>query len=328
MCTNYASATPTDMPRLLGRRGFLRSGAMAAAAIGAAGMLKGGPAVALAQETETPDPTLTGRVPMDRVSIQLFTLRNQMSADLDNVLTTLADIGYPRVEHAGFQGRTAAEFRERTDAAGLDVTSGHQAVPFPFDELAWRRTVDAAFTMGQRAIVEPLPSFALPGFVVNQLPVGVTPSVAWGRFAESMNRAAEIAKVYGIEVGYHNHDVEFQALADAPGRTGYDILLAETDPDLVHFEMDIYWVWKAQLDPVDLLEAHGPRFRRFHVKDMDASGGITAPGAGLIDFARVFAAGEANGAEISDYIIEQDNAGNRGLETAKLGYDLLERTRW
>jgi sugar phosphate isomerase/epimerase len=347
MCTSYESAIPTDVPRLVGRRGFLRGGAAAALGLAAAGLLRGTPAAAAEEAGGAltggaaagsaagggeADPTEGeaegGRVPLDRASIQLYSLRSLLADDLDGVLTGLAEIGYPHVEHAGFHGRDAATFRERLDAAGLSATSGHQSLPWPFDELRWRRIVDAAYTVGQRSIVEPLPMFALPGMAIPEL-ARLSPSIIWGRFATDLNRAAEIAKVYGIDVGYHNHDVEFRPLALGLGaRTAYDILLAETDPDLVHFELDLYWAWKAEVDPVELLAAHPTRFRKLHVKDMDADGGITFPGTGMIDFARIFAAAEEHGVEVDDFIIEQDNAGSRGMECAQLGFDLLRDTRW
>jgi sugar phosphate isomerase/epimerase len=338
MCTSYESAAATDLPRLVGRRGFLRGGAAAAAGLVAAGLLKSAPATAQVRPaagaaaaeatgtTEETDSTEAGRVPLERASIQLYSLRSLMDADLDEVLRGLVQIGYARVEHAGFHGRDAATFRERLDAAGLASTSGHQSLPWPWDELRWRRTVDAAYTVGQRSIVEPLPMFALPGMAMTDL-ARLSPSVVWGRFAESLNEAATIAKVYGIDVGYHNHDVEFRPLG-VGSETAYDILLAETDPELVHFELDLYWAWKAEVDPVELLDAHPSRFRKLHVKDMDADGNITFPGEGLIDFARIFAAAEANGVDITDFIIEQDNAGAQGMRCAQLGYELLRDIRW
>jgi sugar phosphate isomerase/epimerase len=326
MCTSYEPTTAADVSRLLGRRGFLRAGAAAALGLAAAGLVRGAPASASQVAADRPAADVGGRVPSDRVSIQLYSLRGLLDADLDAALRGLAGIGFPRVEHAGFHGRDAAAFRERLDAAGLAATSGHQGLPWPWDELRWRRTVDAAYTVGQRAMVEPLPSVALPGMIVPES-ARLSPSVLWGTIAENLNEAAAIARTYGIEVGYHNHDVELRPLGLGQ-QTAYDILLAETDPELVHFEMDIYWVWRAEVDPVDLLEAHGPRFRRLHVKDMAPDGSITFPGEGLIDFARVFAAAEANGAHIEDYIIEQDNAGAQGMRCAQLGFELLRDIRW
>ena len=329
MCTEYIDPMPTDMPALLGRRGFLKGAAAAALAVGMTGTSALRAAAAPAAPTGTtaasdgtdPEPAA---VPLDSISIQLYMMRSLMTNDatVRQTFSGLADIGYRKVEHAGFAGLTAPQFRAALDTYGLRSTSGHQNVPFPFDELAWRKTVDNAYIVGQSFIVEPLPTFALPSLITG-VPMS---SVVWGQYAEAINKAAAIAKIYGIRVGYHNHNVEFIPLPDAPGKTGYDILLAETDPALVHFEMDLYWVWKAGRDPVPVLQANPTRFRQFHVKDMDAAGGITAPGKGLIDFGRIFRAAHSMG--IEEFTIEQDNAGAQAMTTAQLGYALLRDLRW
>ncbi|MFP1625237.1 TIM barrel protein [Streptomyces sp. 5K101] len=313
---------PADMRALLGRRGFLKAGA-AAAVLGTAGTAGAPSAVAApdAVPQEQRPQRDKHRVPPEAVSIQLYTMRELMDADLDGTFAGLAAIGYRKVEQAGFHGRTAREFKRALDAHGLRATSGHQS-PYPYDESRWRKMIEDAFILGQRYMVEPLPAFIATGLVSPLSP----PSLAWGQYAHDLNKAAEQAGIFGIEVGYHNHNVEFLPLPDDPGRTGYDILLAETDPGLVHFELDLYWAWRAGQDPVELLEAHPTRFRQFHVKDMDENGDITAPGAGVIDFARVFQAAANLG--ITEYIVEQDNAGQNAMETARLGFDLLSTIRW
>lgn len=321
MCIGYQGGKPADMRELMGRRGFLKAGA-AAALVGAAAVAA--PLRASASE----DPATGGsprrtrhRVPAESISIQLYTLRELMDADLDATFAGLAAIGYRKVEQAGFHGRTAREFKAALDAHGLRATSGHQS-PFPYDESRWRKSIEDAYLLGQRYMVEPLPLFIASGLVTPLSP----PSLAWGRYAQDLNKAAEQAAIFGLEVGYHNHNPEFLPLPDDPSRTGFDILLAETDPDLVHFELDVYWAWNAGKDPVELLQANPTRFRQFHVKDMDEAGGITAPGTGVIDFARIFRAAEDLG--ITEYIIEQDNAGKNAMESARLGYELLRKIRW
>ncbi|WP_220136481.1 TIM barrel protein [Streptomyces himalayensis] len=310
------------MRELVSRRGFLKAGA-AAAVLGTAGAV--GTPTAFAASDSAPQQQRPQRdkhrVPHEAVSIQLYTMRDLMDADLEATFAGLAAIGYRKVEQAGFHGRTAREFKAALDAYGLHATSGHQS-PYPYDESRWRKMIEDAYILGQRYMVEPLPAFIATGLFSPLVP----PSLAWGQYAQDLNKAAEQARIFGIEVGYHNHNPEFLPLPDDPSRTGYDILLAETDPGLVHFELDIYWAWRAGQDPVELLEAHPTRFRQFHVKDMDENGNITAPGTGVIDFARVFQAAADLG--ITEYIIEQDNAGQSAMETARLGFDLLSTIRW
>jgi hypothetical protein len=116
------------------RRNLLGAAAVSAAAIGTTAMIAS-PAGATAGHGSRPS-----RVPRDRISVQLYTLRNQLAIDLDSTLAELAEIGYTRVEHAGFVGRTAAEFRAALDRAGLRATSGHAGIPQPFDAAAWEAT--------------------------------------------------------------------------------------------------------------------------------------------------------------------------------------------
>lgn len=317
MCNGYRPRTPANMRQLVGRRGFLKASA-ATALLGTAGT-----GTALANDHRG-KPTPNGKkhkVPRDAISIQLYTMRERMDEDMDAVFAGLAAIGYRNVEQAGFHGRSTKEFKAALDAHGLRATSGHHSV-FPYEESRWRKSIEDAVILGQSYMVEPLPAFIAPGLVTPLSP----PSLTWGQYAEQLNKAAEQASYYGIEVGYHNHNPEFLPLPDDPSRTGYDILLAETDPKLVHFELDVYWAWYAEQDPVELLEAHPTRFRQFHVKDMDENGDITAPGTGVIDFARIFRAAVDLG--ITEYIIEQDNAGQDAMESARLGYELLRTIRW
>ncbi|HCA86560.1 MAG TPA: sugar phosphate isomerase [Streptomyces sp.] len=325
MCTHYGDGRPANLRELVSRRGFLKAGA-AAAVLGTAGTV--GAPTAIAAPSSAPREQRSQRsqrnqhrVPRDAVSIQLYTMRDLMDADLDATFAGLAAIGYRKVEQAGFHGRTAREFKAALDAHRLHATSGHHST-YPYEESRWRKMIEDAYLLGQRYMVEPLPAFIATGLASPLVP----PSLAWGRYAEDLNKAAEQARIFGIEVGYHNHNPEFLPLPDDPSRTGYDILLAETDPDLVHFELDIHWAWRAGQDPVELLQAHPTRFRQFHVKDMDENGDITAPGTGVIDFARVFQAATDLG--IAEYTIEQDNAGQNAMETARLGFDLLSTIRW
>ena len=324
MCTALQPDPTCDMSHLLGRRGFLK----AAVGVAALGAVAGPAALASAAARD--------RVPVDRICIQLYTVRDQMTADPEGTLRALGRIGYRRVEHAGFYGMTAAEFRKAADKAGIRVISGHTNVPYPFDEDQWRQICEDARVLGQRSVVEPLPNFALSGLVADAALGGAsggavrggTPAVLWSDFAATLNRAGAISKKeFGLQTGYHNHNVEFlPATGDLRGRRGYDILLEETDPALVNFTLDLYWSWNAGQDPVQILRKHPNRIRRFHVKDMAKDGSITDPGVGVIDFARIFRASHRLG--INDFTIEQDNAGSNALRTAKIGYRFLSDLRY
>ena len=302
----------------LSRRGALRAGAVAAAVGATGGLVAAAPATASERSGGG-----HGRVPRDRISIQLYTLRDQLAIDLQGTLDALGRIGYTRVEHAGFVGRTAAQFKAALDAAGLRATSGHVGIPQPFDAATWQTALADAHTLGSRYIVHPF-------FGVNDTGP-IRDSATYRAFAHDLNRAGALAKRAGLKFGYHNHHFEFFRL-DGGTHTGFDILTEETDPDLVHFEMDLFWVTRGAHDPVDLIHANRGRIRQFHVKDMNADGSFEDAGQGLIDFARIF--GHSREAGIAEYIIERDNAGTAprvpadALTTAEVGYRYLAGLRF
>jgi sugar phosphate isomerase/epimerase len=302
------------------RRNLLGAAAAGAAAIGASTLLSS-PAEASSGGT--------GRVPKDKISVQLYTLRDQLAAELEESLAELAEIGYTRVEHAGFVGLTAAQFKAALDNAGLKATSGHVGIPQPFNADTWKRALEDAAIVGNKYIVHPF--FGLDANGV------VTSGATYRRLADDLNKAGELARKAGLSLGYHNHHLEF-VRQDGGNRTGFDILTANTDPRLVHLEVDLYWAWRGAADPVDLINRHRGRIRQVHVKDMavDTSSFTNAPfadlGTGLIDFGRIFR--HAREAGLVEYIVERDDAGTpprtpeQALDTARVGYNYLRGLRF
>jgi sugar phosphate isomerase/epimerase len=304
------------------RRGFLRTAAATAAVVGASGALA---APALASDAGAKGRG-RDRVPRDQISIQLYTLRDQLAIDLEGTLATLAEIGYTRVEHAGFVGRTVTEFKAALDAAGLRATSGHVQIPQPFDPTAWSASLADANTLGSRYIVHPF--FGID-FATGEV---VRTTAPWRNFARDLNRAGRMARDAGLKLGYHNHNWKFFRLTDNPSRTAYDVLTDSTDPDLVHLEMDLFWVTRGARDPVDLIEQNKGRVLQYHVKDMNQAGSFEDPGQGLIDFARIFRHSDEAG--VREYIVERDDAGTAprepadALDTARVGYQFLSTVRF
>ena len=244
------------------------------------------------------------RVPRDQISIQLFTLRDQLEIDFEGTIAALHAIRYTRVEHAGFVGRTAAQFKAVLDANDIVATSGHVLIPQPFDSnsAAWSASLADANTLGSTYIVHPF-------FGINFATGEVTrTSSPWRAFARDLNSAGMEARKAGLKLGYHNHNWEFFRLTDNPSRTAFDILTDETDPDLVHLELDLFWVTRGARDPVDIIEQNKGRILQYHIKDMDQAGSFADPGQGLIDFARIFELSRKAGAV--EYIVERDDAGS------------------
>ncbi|KAB1917683.1 sugar phosphate isomerase/epimerase [Micromonospora noduli] len=316
---NRPEPTPASEP--VSRRGVLRAATVSAAAVGAAGLL-GGTAVA-APAASTGQAQGRRRVPVDRISIQLYTLRDQLAADLPGTLDALRRIGYRRVEHAGFVGRTAAQFRAALDEAGLRSTSGHVGIPQPFDAATWEQALADANVVGCKKIVHPYFGRDASGQPIRD------PAV-YRALARDLNRAGRLAERAGLDFGYHNHQLEFVPLTG--GSTGFDILSSQTDSRLVHFELDLYWTWRGAHDPVDVIRANRGRIRQVHVKDLDVEGGFADLGDGVIDFGRIFA--HEREAGIEEYIVERDDAGTAprspadALDTARVGFDYLASLRY
>jgi sugar phosphate isomerase/epimerase len=324
MCTGHDDPAGREEVARLSRRGFLRTAAATAAVVGTSSVLAA-PAFADQEPANAPGHS-RHRVPRDQISIQLFTLRDQLAIDLEGTLDALAEIGYTRVEHAGFVGRTVAEFKVALDAAGLWASSGHVPIPQPFDPAAWSASLADANILGSRYIVHPF--FGI-NFATGEV---VRTTAPWRAFARDLNRAGRMARDAGLKLGYHNHNWEFFRLTDNPSRTAYDVLTDSTDPDLVHLEMDLFWVTRGARDPVDLIEQNKGRVLQYHVKDMNQAGSFEDPGQGLIDFARIFRHSDEAG--VKEYIVERDDAGTAprqpadALVTARVGYQFLRTIRF
>ena len=303
------------------RRRFLTGAAATAAVVGAPGVLAAG-ASAHGRKHGHGHGHGSSRVPRERISIQLYTLRDQLAIDLQGTLNALRAIGYRRVEHAGFVGRTVTQFKAALDTAGLRATSGHVQIPQPFNEAAWSASLQDARTLESIYIVHPFFGINFgTGAVVRD-------SATWAAFAHDMNRAGRMARDAGLKLGYHNHNWEFFRLTDDPSRTAFDVLIEETDPRYVHFELDLFWSWRGAHDPVDILERIDGRVRQYHVKDLNQGGSFEDVGQGLIDFARIF-----REQQVGEYIVERDDAGTpprtpaQALDTARVGYEYLANLR-
>ncbi len=122
--------------------------------------------------------------------------------------------------------------------------------------------------------------------------------------AVRLNQAAELCKASGLKLAYHNHDFEFKPYGDS---YGYNVLLKETDPKLVNFEMDLYWVVRSGNDPVKLIEANPGRFPMWHIKDMDKADRTlnTEVGNGSIDFKKIYTSAKLAG--LQHAFLEQEN---------------------
>ncbi|MEZ4455844.1 MAG: sugar phosphate isomerase/epimerase [Gemmatimonadales bacterium] len=246
---------------------------------------------------------------IERLGIQLYTVRELFRADPEGTLRALADAGYREVEFAGYVGRTPAQVRRMLDAAGLEAPSAH--IDLDAIEKQWEGTLAAAREIGHRYLV------------LAWIPAANRASLATYRAVGALlNRAGEAAARHGIRVAYHNHDFEFAPL---DGGVGYDALIASLDPALVSLELDLYWMTKAGRQPLDYFARLPGRFPMVHVKDMGPKGEMRDVGAGTIDFAAIFRQREQAG--IKHFFVEHDEPGD-ALASARASAKYLTALRF
>lgn len=228
---------------------------------------------------------------LDRFGVQLYTVRTEMQKSIETTLAAVAEAGYREVEFAGYFSREPAALRAQLDALKLTAPSAH--VSLDALERDWPRQAAAAKALGHRWLI-------VASVDTSKLPSTAEWKALAGRFAAVGKRAVGD----GLRFGYHNHNVELKPLAD--GARPLDILLGETDPALVDFEMDLYWAMAAGAEPLDYFAKYPGRFRCVHVKD-----GSPRPefamrdvGSGIIDWARIFAKHRQAG--IEHYFVEHD----------------------
>lgn len=230
-----------------------------------------------------------GRRQIDDVGLQLYTVRNQMRDDFEGTLRKVAEIGYEEVEFAGLYNRKAADVRKLLDDLDLESPSSHIGYDLVRDKLP--EVMEEAKALGQTYIIVP----ALPNEIRKDID-------AYKRVAEVLNKAGEQVKSAGMLIAYHNHAFEFEKIG---GQLPYDVLLQETDPDLVKMEADLFWMTKGGVRPLDYFSRFPGRFALVHVKDMTAAGEMAPVGEGQVNFAEIFA--QEKKAGIRHYVVEHDN---------------------
>ncbi|MCX2473926.1 sugar phosphate isomerase/epimerase [Pedobacter sp. MC2016-05] len=251
---------------------------------------------------------LAQQAKISKIGIGLFTLREQLTADVKATIEQVARIGYNQVETyygypgkyevKGFWGLPAKDFNRLLKENKLTSPSGHyntsEFLSSGDDEIL-KTHIEVAHSVGQKY------------FVIPALPTDVRANGTlddYKRMAAKFNTAGELCKKAGLKLAYHNHNFEYKDQGN--GATGYDILLNETDANLVGFELDIFWAVDAGLNPVDLFKKNPGRYKMFHVKDMDKQDKsvFAEVGSGRIDFKSIFAESKLAGV---DYIFtEQD----------------------
>ena len=209
-----------------------------------------------------------------RVSgIQLYTVRASMATDVAATLQAIAGIGYREVEFAGYFDHSPSQIRKMLESFGLAAPSTHMGARELRDEP--KPLVDAAAEIGHDYVT------------IGGLNAEDRQSIDdYRKWAEVFNRLGETCRTNGMRFAYHNHDHEFLPMQ---GRVPFDVLLQETEADLVDFELDFFWAHKAGRDILDVIGQAPPRFTMSHIKDFDVAGNMVDVGKGTIDFAAILA---------------------------------------
>lgn len=254
-------------------------------------------------------PSLSGFAPkkVKNPGIQLYTFRREMTADPKGTLKVIADLGIKQVESASsskglYYGLSAKEMKQICNDLGMNLRSGHCGI-----NAGWQSTVEQAAASGQEYLIcSTLPS---RGQTVDN----------YKKASEIMNKAGEDCKKVGVKFGYHNHAEEFQTEG---GQVLYDILLQNTDPNLVHMEMDLGWLIAVGKDPFQYFKNYKGRFPLWHLKDMKGSNS-TEFGNGTLDVVGMLKASQASGMKY--FFIEQEEYAASPLESMKINMAYLNK---
>jgi sugar phosphate isomerase/epimerase len=262
---------------------------------------------------------------LDRIGLQLYTVREAMKTDVPGTIAKVAATGYKEVEFAGYFDHSPKDIRGMLDKNGLVSPSCH--VSYAEVENKWPETLEAAQVVGHSYVI-------CPWIDVSQR----TAPDGWQKAAALFNKAGEAAKKAGIQFGYHNHSFEFETYPSLNGKLAYDFLLAELDPKNVIMEMDLCWINVAGKDPLAYFEKYPGRFPLVHVKDYvndpnstSSFSGATGPsvnfkghladvGQGSIDWKRIFAQSGKGG--IKHYFVENDDP-KSAFDDIKISYNYL-----
>ncbi len=283
--------------------------------------------------------------PAKQLGLQIYSLQRELYDDLPRRMRDLREMGYVNLELAGYsQGRIGGvemmEFKRVAEDAGLKIVSSHvnpevtdqsvvsgqeEGLPYytirqlPQIREYWKATAEAHARLGCKYLIQPM--------------MPETQSYGDAMFlAELLNEGGRICREAGLTFGYHHHHFEFLRRFEKPGTPArnlgvfgfrgeqvIDILLENTDPAYVMFELDTYWTVRGGNDPVTYLRQHADRIKAMHIKDTAVLGE-----SGLLNFENVFAQIYANG--LTDLFVEIENVpGMTQTEAVRRCAEYLQR---
>lgn len=225
-----------------------------------------------------------------KIGLQLYSV-NQDMGNVDASLAKVAKAGYTVVETLGSPtcfGFPAEEFKALCDKHGLAIISTHTSIAMnPQNEAAvmeqWRAVFEGLKTMGAKYCV-------IPGFNLGKSLADLK------AVCEYFNKVGNLAKEYGLKLGYHNHAHEYEL---CEGKVKWEYMIENTDPESVFFQMDVYWTTRGGKDPVEYLKKYPNRIQMLHIKD-----DLVIGESGKIDFEAIYNQFYKNG--YKDFVVEQE----------------------
>jgi len=249
------------------------------------------------------------------VSLQLYSLRADISQDYDLVIKKVGEMGYTSVEAAGydngtFYGKLPSEFRHDVENAGMTVLSSHATKALSKKELEskdfsesmiwWDACIAAHKEAGATYIVAP--SMSVPK-TLEELQT----------YCDYYNEVGKRCKAAGLSFGYHNHSFEFVEIENV---MMYDYMIEHTNPEFVFFQMDVYWTVMGRQSPVDYFHKYPGRFEVLHIKDNKELGQ-----SGMVGFDAIFKNTDVAGTKY--LIVEVEKYNFTPEESVKLSLDYL-----
>jgi sugar phosphate isomerase/epimerase len=238
------------------------------------------------------------------IALQLYTLRDLLAQDFEGTIRNVAGLGYIGVETANQFGSSPASAAGLFRELGLTVSGAHSPLPLGDQKQEVLDTMQALDC--KRCIVAWQP------------PEKYTSLDGIKSICDTLNEGAAVARVHGIQVGYHNHWFEYQLVEN---RIPVDVMLEHLDPD-VFFEVDVYWVQTAGQNPVEIVRRLGPRAPLLHVKDgpCQIEAPMTALGEGVVDIPGVVTAGAGSTEWL---VVELDRCATDIMEAVRKSYEYL-----
>lgn len=256
--------------------------------------------------------------PQKDLTLQLYSLRDDIKKDFDGTIKAVADMGYTAIEAAGyndgkFYDKSPEDFKAAIEGLGMKMLSSH-VVKLPNEEelktkdfkesLAWWATCfDAHKAAGIEYVVDPW------------MPVPKT-LADLQTYCEFFNEVGKLANSKGLKFGYHNHAHEFVKIED---KVMYDYMLENTNPEYVFFEMDVYWVVRGAASPVEYFNKYPNRFTLLHIKDDKELGQ-----SGMVGFDAIFKSENTDKAGVKHLVVEVEKYNFAPKESVKMSYDYLQ----